>query len=1226
MTPQSPEFAICHLPSALAARLGACGITRIPIALGLLASLAALPARAQSMGAATIAIQVNQPGAVVSSNLFGVFFEEINFAGEGGVYGELVRNRCFDNSSNPDYWTLVTQGTAAGEISVDTTQLLNTNRPHCLNLSMQSGTGSVGAANNGFWGIPLQGGAAYNLSFYACASNGFTGPLTVLLESTNGTTIYAQTNFNGLSAAWRQFNASLVSSTTDPYARLVLRVSQRATVWLNVVSLFPQATFNARANGLRADLANLLAVNQPSFMRYPGGNFIESYNVTNAVRWKRTVGDIALRPGHLNDSWGYWSTDGFGLHEYLQFCEDLGMEPLYGINCGLALGYNGDTNNTVPLDQMGPWVQDALDLIQYANGDTNTTWGALRAANGHPAPFNLKYLEIGNENGGFYYNDRYGLFYDAIKAAYPAIHLIACDWGGIPGSRPVEIQDEHYYSDPGTFISYATKYDSYSRSGPKVFVGEYAVTSGYGTLDNLSAALGEAAFMTGMERNSDIVQLASYAPLFANVNGIQWRPDLIYYDNSRTSGTPSYYVQRLFSQNRGDVVLPSSVTITATATNLPPHGAVGVGSWNTSVQYSNIVVTSNGVTLYQSDFVHSGTNGWRVFNGTWSTNTGVYQQTAQITDCYSTYLNGGSTNWANYTITLRARKTGGAEGFLVLFNYLDDNNWTWWNVGGWNNTLDGIEQMANGSKTTLVQTSQTAIQNNQWYTIQIVLSGQHIQCYLNSNLVQDYTVASTPASGLLASSTYNRASGQVIVKAVNPYGSAMATTFNLTGVNAIAPTGTLIQLTSGSPSDENSLTSPTYVFPVTNSIANVGTNFTITLPANSLSVLRLQPLGINSYTNLQLQVPSPLKVGQLAAATLWGWRTGQAIPVNLATNSNHAITWTAADNTISAVDLNGNVTGVGPGITTITAAYPALGLSVSQTVQVVGQPRALVHRYSFDDPPGSTAAADSVGGPAWNGVLPNGGTFGGGQLALAASSQQYLQLPSGILSNYPAVTVESWVTFYDQLPVNCFYFGFGNTNGGSGNSYVFCAPQGGRIAITASDWSGEQNAYSGTDFSFQSDFHLVAVFNPPAGCLSLYTNGVLVGINTAVTVPMSAVNDVYSYVGRSLYSADPYPDLTLDEFRIYSGALSSAEIAATQVLGPTQVLIMARPVLGLTVARTNLTLSWPVASPGYTVQSSGNLQPGSWTNVPYPAAQIVGYQWQVTLPTSANAQFFRLVK
>jgi len=880
---------------------------------------------------------------------------------------------------------------------------------------------------------------------------------------------------------------------------------------------------------------------------------------------------------------------------------------------------------------MGPWVQDALDLVQYCNGDTNTFWGAQRAANGHPAPFSLKYLEIGNENGGSYYDPRYTLFYDALKSNYPDIHLISPVWGSpsSPVSRPVEIRDEHYYSSPATFISYATKYDSYSRSGPKVFVGEYAVTSGTGTYGGLAGALGEAAFMTGMERNSDIVLMASYAPLFANVNSMQWTPNLIYYDSARNGfGTPSYYVQQMFGQNRGDAVLPATVVITTNSSNSTAQGAIGLGSWNTSVQFTNIVVTSNSTTLYQSDFVNQGTNGWRVFNGTWSTNNGLYQQTAQISDCYSTYAANNSTNWANYTLTLQAMKTGGAEGFLILFNYLDDNDWTWWNIGGWSNTKDGIEQMVNGTKTTYAQVSQT-IAANTWYYIRIVVTGARAQCYLGTNtvqvvtnLVQDVTLPS-PTSGLLVSSTYANAAGQVIVKAVNPYSTSLSTTFNISGVNAIAPNATLIQLTSGSAADANSLASPTYVFPVTNSVASSGTNFTLTLPANSLSILRLNASSLNTYTNLLLQFTSPINSGQLVASTVWGQLSGNWI--NLTTNANYAISWSSANTNIATVDISGNITGVSAGRTSIIATYASLGLSATQSVQVVSVPTTLVHRYSFSETSG-TNVADSVGGPAWTGTLPHGGTLGGGLLTLASNSQQYVQLPAGILSNYTAVTVEAWVTFSDEIAVNCFFFGFGNSLGAAGTNYIFCAPRAGRIAITSGTWSGEQNAYGNFDFSFHTNLHVTAVFNPPAGYVALYTNGVLAGITNGTIVPMSSVNDVYSFIGKSLYSGDPYPDFTLDEFRIYNGALSTNEIAATQVLGAGQVLNAASPVVSPAAGGASLTLSWPVAAAGYTVWSRTNLVSGSWAAVASPVPQIVGGQWQVVLPLTGGAQYYRLQK
>ena len=1197
-------------------------------------AITAIATAAPAQPSATITIQANQPGAVVSSNLFGIFFEEINFAGEGGLYAEMVRNRAFYTSTNANYWTLVTQGAATGTMSVDAGRPLNTNTLKSLKLTMSSGTGSVGAGNAGFWGISLQAGATYDLNFYAVSTNNFIGPVIVQLQNANGSAVYAQVSFSGLTADWQHFAASLVSSGTDTNARIVLSLTNAGTVWLDVVSLFPQATFNDRTNGLRADLANMLTALHPSFLRFPGGNFIEGNNLTNAVRWKKTIGDIAQRPGHMNDAWGYWSTDGFGYHEFLQFCEDTGMEPLYAINCGLALGYNGNTNNTVPLNQMGPWVQDALDAIQYANGDTSTPWGALRAANGHPAPFNLKHMEIGNENGGSSYNDRYALFYNAIKSNYPAMHLIAPDWGGIPWGAPVEIQDEHYYSSASTFTSYATKYDSYSRNGPKVFVGEYAVTSGYGTYGNLSAALGEASFMTGMERNSDLVQMASYAPLFADVNGMQWQPNLIYFNNSQLFGTPSYYVQQMFSQNRGDAVLPTTITLATNSLGSLVHGAIGVGSWNTSVQFTNITVTSNGVVLYQSDFVHQGTNGWRVFNGTWNTNNGLYQQTAITTDCCST---SGNTNWANYTISLQARKVSGNEGFLVLFNFQDDNNWTWWNVGGWNNTLDGIEQMVGGIKTTLAQVPQAAIATNTWYNISVVRTNFTILCFLNGSLVQTYAYP----SGLCASSTYAESSGQIVVKAVNAYNQPLSATFHLTGVNSIAPDATVIQLTSGNSSDENSFAAPTRVFPVTNSISGADTNFIVALPANSLSIFRLNASGIEPYTNLLFQFLSPINRGQTVVSTVWGQQSGNWI--NLTPNANHAISYRSANTNIAVVDSDGHITGVGWGTTSIIATYASQGLSATQTVQVLYVPTTLIHRYSFND----GTANDSVGDA--NGTLVGNATVSGGQLVLpntiyVAPAADYLQLPAGILTNDPvygigtnnndpAVTVDAWATIKagQYTWANLFDFGDRDAIGLSEYDIHVCvhASDDSTIAgISDSDNANVDYQYidlgPGSSLDGSTNVHITAVFNPPAGYVAVYLNGVLAGANYNVTIPMSGVQATRNIVGADNWP-DPGMQGTIDEFRIYNGTLTVNEIAAAQALGPNQLLSNNRPTISASVSGGSLTLSWPVASADYTVLTTTNLAGGNWMAAGV-TPQIVGNQWQVILPIAGDTRFYHLEK
>ncbi|HXR49245.1 MAG TPA: alpha-L-arabinofuranosidase C-terminal domain-containing protein [Candidatus Limnocylindrales bacterium] len=838
-------------------------------------TLGGFSAKAQTT--ATLTIQANQPGAQISSNLFGIFFEEINHAGDGGIYAEMVSNRNFEAPGFTAGWQFITTGSAAGTVSAASSLPLSASNLYSARLNFSTGSGGVGFANNGYWGMHFQAGQTYHLAFYARCSSGFTGAIYAGLESANGNQTYAEGTVTNLTTNWQYFSLTLVPNRSDTAGRLAMVIAQPGSVWLDVVSLFPQQTFDNLPNGMRPDLMNLLVNLQPSFMRFPGGSWVNGNSLTNMYEWKRTIGPLGDR-WYQNNLWGYYVDNGQGYFEYLQMCEDLGVQPLFVINCGMDVFSAGDS---VPLAQMGPYVQDALDAIQYANGPTNSTWGALRAAAGHPAPFNLKYIEIGNENGGSAYNDRYALFYDAIKANDPDMHIIADNWGGLPTSDPVEISDEHYYSDPTFFMANATKYESYSRSGPKVYVGEYAVTTGGGH-GNLIGALGEAAFMTGLERNADIVAMASYAPLFANVNAENWYPDLIYFNNAQVYGTPSYYVQQMFFANRGDTVLPLAIAFIGNATN-SLHGAVGLGSWNTSVQYANVVVTSNGVTLYQSDF-NSGASGWRVYNGSWGTSGGVYQQTAITTDCRSTT---GNTNWANYTISVRARKVSGNEGFLILFNWLNDTNWTWFNVGGWNNTQTAVEQMVNGTKSIIGQGVVGSVQTGTWYDLRIVLTGLRIQCYVNNTLTLD--VSYPVVLPLYASASYANASGQIILKAVNTTSNSITTTFNLNGLPSIASQASLTQLTSANPLAENSPANPTNIYPVNNVISNAATIFGYTLPANSLSVIRFQT-----------PPPSPVLVG-LAAGTNLNYLdpSSGGIPVDLSSFITNNV---SMDFTVEAAD------------------------------------------------------------------------------------------------------------------------------------------------------------------------------------------------------------------------------------------------------------------------------------------------------------------------------------
>ncbi len=474
-------------------------------------------------------------------------------------------------------WTAVADGGAVATATLDAGTPLNGQLTRSLKLDLTSVTAGqrAGLANIGYFGVPVVPGQAYRVSFFAKAAAGFTGPLTVSLESQDGAQAYASAQVRGLKTGWQRFAATLqvprgVAELAD--GRFAISVDNRGphpvsvpdgtAVWLQVVSVFPPTCRN-RPNGLRQDLFEILASMNPKVLRFPGGNYVEGVTVGTRWNWKQTIGPVWERPGHQNSAWGYWSDDGLGLLEFLQLAEDLGSTPVIGVWAGLTLD-----GAVIPQDELAPYVQDALDLIEYVTGPVTSAWGGRRAADGHPAPFGIPYLEIGNEdflNGGTAsYNDyRYPMFYDAIKAAYPKVPLIATT---SVTSRPMDVLDLHFYSDAAFFEQASTMFDSYSRSGPRIFVGEYSAIVNAGLLPTglLGNSVGEAAFMTGLERNSDIVHMSSYAPLFASYSHTQWNPDLIGFDQLHSFGSTSYWVQRMFAANVGDRVLP----VTASATGL----------------------------------------------------------------------------------------------------------------------------------------------------------------------------------------------------------------------------------------------------------------------------------------------------------------------------------------------------------------------------------------------------------------------------------------------------------------------------------------------------------------------------------------------------------------------------------------------------------------------------------------------------------------------------------
>jgi len=537
----------------------------------------------------TITVQVDKAGAAISPTMFGIFFEDINFGADGGLYPERVKNRSFEFPEPLMAWKQIDKGSANGTVTVLTENPINDVNSHYLHIEVTSAGKGFGLMNEGFRGMGFQQGAPYVLTLFArspahtqrAGNARITEHAPVVLraelEDQSGR-VLATARLSSLSQNWKKHSLIFRPSATALQAHLNLFVEAGHSLDLDIVSLFPMGTWKNRENGLRADLVQLLKDMKPGFLRFPGGCIVEGRYLKTRYQWKTTVGDLTKRKliiNRWNDEFkhrpapDYYQSFGLGFFEYFQLAEDIGAEPLPLVNCGMACQFN--SGELVPLDQLDPYVQDALDLIEFANGPVSSEWGRIRAAMGHPAPFNMKMLGVGNEQWGPQFIERYEVFSKALKAKHPEITLIS-DSGPSPNDERfkflwgklrelnADIVDEHYYMAPGWFLANSDRYDNYPRTGPKVFSGEYAAQSvgiaSPNNRNNWECALAEAAFITGLERNADVVRMASYAPLFAHVDGWQWTPNLIWFDNLRSYGTPNYYVQKLFSTNHGTNILP----------------------------------------------------------------------------------------------------------------------------------------------------------------------------------------------------------------------------------------------------------------------------------------------------------------------------------------------------------------------------------------------------------------------------------------------------------------------------------------------------------------------------------------------------------------------------------------------------------------------------------------------------------------------------------------------
>ncbi len=539
-----------------------------------------LPSLLKAQKKSDIIVKANNPIADVQPTMWGIFFEDINLGADGGIYAELVKNRSFEFYKPLMGWTVNQNKFNEGSVLIMNRDEANISNPRFVKITKTNALDTLGITNEGFRGMGIKNALRYNFSvMYRLPSPGLKLHLELIGSSGKiiGSTILTPAATAG--NEWKKAATSFTSTDSSLKGKLNIWLEGSGTIDMDIVSLFPADTWKQRPGGMRADMIQLLADMKPGFIRFPGGCIVEGHDLSVRYQWKKTLGAPEERQLIIN-RWNnefahrpapdYFQTFGLGFFEYFQLAEDIGASPLPILNCGMACQFN--TAEVVPIDQLDPYVQDALDLIEFANGDVNTSWGKVRANMGHPAPFNLKMMGVGNENWGPQYVERLKVFTKAIKFKYPDFKLVNSSGTDPGGDRfdylngelrkmNADIIDEHYYRRPEWFLANASRYDNYPRNGSKIFAGEYAAQSEFTASpinkNTTQTAIAEAAFMTGLERNAAVVNLASYAPLFAHIDGWQWTPDLIWVNNLQSYGTANYYVQKLYSTNKGTNVVPA---------------------------------------------------------------------------------------------------------------------------------------------------------------------------------------------------------------------------------------------------------------------------------------------------------------------------------------------------------------------------------------------------------------------------------------------------------------------------------------------------------------------------------------------------------------------------------------------------------------------------------------------------------------------------------------------
>ena len=823
----------------------------------------ALLLAACSQPQAEITIDVAQHGADIPSSMYGIFFEEINHAGDGGLYAELVQNRGFEDTSVPEgyrvkdgklyppanscnhltcakphpdmcyrcpteeipAWSLTQLEGEGASMKLTTEYPLNSATPTALKVTLPA-EGRVAIGNTGFWGMNIEEGKDYYLRLYTSNGKRFDGKAVIRLVGEDGQELCNCPLAIDMAKAWSEYTGHLTATGSDSRAHLVIELEGKGTLLLDYVSLFPFETFRNRANGLRKDIAETLEAMRPAFVRWPGGCVVEGITLSNRIKWKETIGDPVTRPG-VYDTWGYRTTMGFGYHEFLQFCEDIGAGGMFV--CNVGLGCQGRVGDACKEDEVDSFIEDVLDAIDYALGDGTTEWSRKRVENGHPAPFPLKYVEIGNENWGPVYEKRYDKFYKAIKEKYPQLKLISTlGLGGQHRHERVDMIDPHWYVSPEFFFASDKLFDQQERGDYEIYIGEYAVNQNVGG-GNLLGALAEAAFLTGVERNSDLVKMASYAPLFENVNDRVWPTNLIWFDSYRVMGRSSYQVQKMYAENR-----PSFNVATSFEQPVIPVGVKGqiaVGGWNTDNEYKDLKVTLADGRTVEADM----SQGWTPQEGTWNAEGGTLKGSGPGVMRWNLWSVPEA--FGDCSISLKARKIAGAEGFLIYFGMHDGKNGYVLNIGGWGNQTTAFQRINGNDMPQIPNNISQYVEEGSWYDIRIDIKDGKFTYSLDGKQMLETAIENIQRYVV---SGYDENTGELIVKFVNATKEPFSTSVNLQNVTSVKRKGKVVTLTSADPKDENTLDDPKRVFPRESTFNKFSGQFDYTFEPWSFTVLRIK--------------------------------------------------------------------------------------------------------------------------------------------------------------------------------------------------------------------------------------------------------------------------------------------------------------------------------------------------------------------------------------------------